>query len=355
MDPVTITLVPDIYPTMKLEALPSTALRAFDVLHQSDLAIGNFEIPLSDRGAPVEKLLNIRAAPEIAEGVAKLGLDAVTVANNHAVDFGWAALDQTLQLLREQGLRAVGAGRTLDEAIRPEIFEVGGRRIGLIGFSCLLPGGMAAAAARPGISPIRVRTSYEIDPSYQIEEPGEPAVITVRTEVREEDLKRACAAVKELRQRCDFAIVTIHWGFGSGEEQAEYQMPLARGLIEAGADVVHGHHPHSVQGIAFYRGKPILFSGNVFIGQQVFLEASAKVKAIWAEMSDHGYIARLRLEGPAQVRLEILPTILDESRLPVLASGTAFDCARARLTRLSAAFGTRMGASDGLLVAEPAT
>ncbi|WBU58136.1 CapA family protein [Paracoccus sediminicola] len=342
MNQITIALVSDIYVTRPLEGLPDSAHEVFELLRRADLSIGNFEIPLSDRGAPVEKLLNIRAAPEIAQHLDALGLDAVTLANNHAVDYGWPALAQTRDLLRARGLRVVGAGEDLDAAMRPEICEVKGRRIGLIGFSCLLPGSMAAAKTRPGIAPIHVRTAYQIDPVYQIEEPGEPAVVRVRTEVEPDDLARACRAVTALKSDCDFVIVSIHWGYGSVEHQADYQMPLARALIEAGADTIHGHHPHSVQGIAFHAGRPILFSGNVFIGQQVFLDASDQVRAIWAEMSPYGYVARLRLEDRAQPGLEIIPIVLDESRLPVLARGEALERFRSQLSRLCEALGSEV-------------
>lgn len=353
MDPITIALVSDIYPTRILDGLPESALQAFEVLRQADLAIGNFEIPLSDRGAPIEKLLNIRAAPEIASGLGQLGLDVVTLANNHSVDYGWPALEQTRQLLEAQGLRVVGAGPTLSDAMRGAICEIKGRRIGVIAFSCLLPGGMAATPARPGISPIRIRTSYEIDPVYQIEEPGEPAVVTVRTRVHDDDLARACRAVADLRQACDHVIVSIHWGFGSGEDPAEYQMPLAHALVEAGADVIHGHHPHAVQGIAYHQGKPILFSGNVFIGQQVFLDASDQVKAMWDEMSPLGYVARIHLKGPGEIGVGIIPVVLDQDRLPGLARGNELEDCRRRLTRLSERFGCRVDAAKDCLIVRP--
>jgi poly-gamma-glutamate synthesis protein (capsule biosynthesis protein) len=335
MASLTISMTGDIYPTRSLSPVPEHVGRVYAILRDSDIAIGNFEIPLSDRGAPVEKLLNIRADPAISENLSGLGLDVATLANNHAVDYGWAALEQTAALLRDKGIRVVGAGSDIAEAMRPEIIEAKGTRVGVIGFSCLLPTGMAAAASRPGIAPIHINTAYEIDPYYQMEEPGDISVVKVRTSAKADDLARAVSAVQNLKKRCDIVIVSLHWGFGSGEKLAEYQMPLAHSLIEAGADIIHGHHPHAVHAIGFHHGKPILFSMNVFIGQQVFLEASPTVKAMWAEMSADSYIARVSIQPDGTMEVEAIPTVLDANRLPILTEASDFERIHGRLARLS--------------------
>jgi poly-gamma-glutamate synthesis protein (capsule biosynthesis protein) len=331
----TITLTGDIYATRRLSPVASRSEPVFEILRSSDVSVGNFEIPLSDRGSPIEKLLNIRAAPAIAKDLPILGLDVVTVANNHAVDYGWEGLEQTVELLRESDILVVGAGASISEALRPELIDRAGKRIGIIGFSCLLPTGMAASASRPGIAPIHIDTAYEIDSYYQMEEPGDISVVKVRTSTRSIDLERALNEIRSLRSKCDVVLVTLHWGFGSGEKLAEYQMPLARSLIEAGADIVHGHHPHAVHGVGFYRGKPILFSMNVLIGQQVFLEASPQVKALWADMSGDGFVSRVIVSENGAMEVEAIPTVLDENRLPILAEGTDFERIYDRLARLS--------------------
>lgn len=339
MSEITIALVGDIYPTRSLLPVPPLVGRAYDVLQQADVVVANFEIPLSDRGAPVQKLLNIRADSALAADLPILGLDIVTVANNHAVDYGWPALEHTIELLRANGIKVVGAGETIVEAMRHEIVEHAGKRIGVVGMSALLPTGMDAAETRPGIAPLHVNTAYEIDPYYQMEEPGDLAVVKVRTSVRPLDLERAVAAIRSLKQQCDVAVASVHWGFGSGETLAEYQLPLAQALIEAGADIVHGHHPHAIHAIGFHMGKPIFFSPNVFVGQQVFLDAPPAVHALWAEMSADGYVARVAVAPDGGLSVEAIPTILNADRLPVLAEGADFDRIRHRLARLSKAYG----------------
>jgi len=345
----TLCLTGDILPTRRLLDPPASARAVYDLLHAADFAVGNFEMPLTRADVPLHKLLNIRAMPEFAADVPLLGVDVVTIANNHAVDYGWAGLRDTREALSQAGIAVIGAGETGMAAMRPVVREVAGLRVGVIAFSCLTPTGMGATKDRPGISAIHVQTGYEIDPWYQMEEPGDPSVVRIRTALRADDLAVALAAVAELRARCDILVATIHWGFGSGEDLAEYQLPLGQALIEAGADVVHGHHPHAIHAIGFHRGKPILFSVGTFIGQQVFLDASPAVKALWAGMSPDGYVAELRFAPGTSAEIVLHPTTLDADRLPLIAVGADFDRIAARLTRLSAPFGATVTQDGGVL------
>ena len=149
--PFTLAFGADILPTRRLSRLSRPMSTPFsNVVRGADLAIGNFEMPLTDGGAPLQKLLNIRANPAIAADVPELGFAVLTLANNHAVDYGWPALFETGRLLRDQGLTIVGVGADRDEAAALAICEVAGRRIGVVAFSCLTPTGMSAAPGRPG-------------------------------------------------------------------------------------------------------------------------------------------------------------------------------------------------------------
>lgn len=355
MQTMILTLGGDVLPTRRLTAPPDAVEDVYDLVRSADLAIGNFEMPLTDGGTPVQKLLNIRAAPEIAQDIPALGFDVLTVANNHAGDYGWPALESTVQLLRAAKLTVIGAGSSHAEAASLAIREVAERRVGIIAFSCLTPTGIGAGANRPGIAAVHIETAYEIDPWYQMEEPGDPSVVKIRTRVRDSDLAEVKRLVVEARAACDLLVVTIHWGFGSGEELAEYQLPLARALIEAGADVVHGHHPHAVHPIGFHEGKPILFGLGTFIGQQVFLDAPVNVKALWAGMSPDGYVARIGFTDAGAPSVVLYPTTLDADRLPRLARRDDFDRIAERLRRLSASYGAAITSDGDTLRAVPAT
>ncbi|MFU0507548.1 CapA family protein [Pseudaminobacter sp. NGMCC 1.201702] len=223
----------------------------------------------------------------------------------------------------------------------------------MIAFSCLAPAGFGASSTRPGIACLQVTTGYEVDPSYQMEEPGDPGSITIRTRVRDQDLAAACEAVREAKKSCDCLIVSVHWGYGSTEALAEYQEPLAMALIDAGADVIHGHHPHAIQAVGFYRGKPVIFSANVLIGQQVFLPASEQVHEIWRAMSDEGFITRLHFGAQGINEVEIIPTVLNEGRLPEIAPPEIAGRIYERLSRLSALRGGAVRRVEGRIIVSP--
>jgi poly-gamma-glutamate capsule biosynthesis protein CapA/YwtB (metallophosphatase superfamily) len=357
MTPVTIALTGDILPTRPLlaeRAAPSPGVEeVLAVLRDHDVAVGNFEMPLTSRGEPREKLLAIRANPYVGRDHAVLGLDVATVANNHSLAYGWEGHVDTKDALVEAGFRPIGAGLTLAEAARPAVVDVAGTRVGVLAFSCLLPTGAAAANGRRGLNPIHVETSYEIDSYYQMEEPGDPSVVTVRTRVRPEDQAFAESCIRRLRRDVDALVVSLHWGFGSGEQLADYQQPLGRALIDAGADVVHGHHPHAVHPVEIYRGKPIFYGLGTLVGQQTFLDASPAVRRLWEAMSPDGCVALLDIEGE-ECAVRALPTSLNLERLAQPARGEKFERIVERLRRLCAGHGTEVAGDGQQLLFTPA-
>ena len=119
------------------------------IIDAADISFANYEMPLSTRGQPLEKLANIRADPAIAPDLGRLGLDVVSLANNHMMDYGAEALADTIENLRAQKLRLVGAGATLAEAIEPVIIDVQGRKIGFLAFTCLVAPGAGASRSAP--------------------------------------------------------------------------------------------------------------------------------------------------------------------------------------------------------------
>ncbi|CAN5765787.1 CapA family protein [soil metagenome] len=352
-----IALTGDVLPARALADAGTAQLHAaeplFELLRNSDLAIGNFEMPLTARGAPLEKLLNIRADASLAQDLPAMGFDLLNVANNHTVDYGWDGLSDTIEAIGSVGVKTVGAGIDLRAASAPSCFEVNGVRVGVLAWSALLPTGMAATMSRPGLAPLHVDTGYEVDAYYQMEEPGDPSAVRIRTRVRDADRDNAVASIKALRAEVDVLVATVHWGFGSGEELAEYQQPLAEALIDAGADIVHGHHPHAVHAIGFHRGKPILYSLGTFIGQQIFLPAGDKVQALWAGMSADGYVATVDFDAEGDLSVHVTPTTLNTDRLPEVAVGTDFERIVARLQRLSRPHGAQVIANGQDVLVRP--
>ena len=253
------------------EALPKTAdlaaVRSF--LQSADVAFGNLEAPVSERGTPIDKWINMRMPPSRLNDVIDIGVDIVTLANNHLWDFGEVAFFDTLRHLEERDLPFVGAGADLEAAWRAEIVTSGDVNVAFLGATSTLGPGSAAAAGRPGVAPIRVAESYHIDPLASLEQPGSAPYVFTRA--WRDDLERAITAVKTASAAADFVALALHWGvppFWRSRFQdgvADYQIEVGRALIEAGADVIVGHHPHSLQEVEVYQGKPIFYSLGNFV------------------------------------------------------------------------------------------
>ena len=242
-------------------------------LRRSQAVVANLEIPLSRRGAPVPKTVNLRADPAVIDDVRALGVDAVSLANNHMMDFGAAAMLDTLATCDGAGRRRCGAGADVDAALAPTWLAADGGRIALLSVSCTLPIESDAGVNRPGIAPLRVRFAFEADVNLLAEQPG--TMPWVRSWAVEIDRDRFCTVIEDCRrQGADAIVVAIHWGVPSywlSPYQgllAEYQQPLAHALIEAGADAICGHHPHQLHPIEVYNGKPIFYSLGNFVFEQ---------------------------------------------------------------------------------------
>jgi len=194
--------------------------------------------------------------PEMAKIFADCGFDAVTLANNHMYDHGAEGLFDTRELMLGMNIKVTGAGRDLDEAREPAIVERRGIKVGFLGYCAHLPHRGEAGPNKPGIAPLRVNTYYE---------PRGPHLPTrVLTEPWEQDLKMITADVAALRPRVDAVMVAFHWGVTWVPRIiADYQVITAHACIDAGADLIMGHHPHIPKAIEIYKDKAIFYSlGN---------------------------------------------------------------------------------------------
>jgi poly-gamma-glutamate capsule biosynthesis protein CapA/YwtB (metallophosphatase superfamily) len=357
MTEITIAVGGDCFPNARFfggaEPISPAFARTLDLMRAADIRFANFEVPLSDRGRPLDKLAAIRESPEIMEDVGKLGFDVVSLANNHAFDHGWEALEDTLAGLDRVGTRHTGAGASLAAAVEPVILERNGVRVGFLAFSCLVAPGSAATAAGPGIAPIRVHSSYEVNPYWELEEPGEPLMVTIRTRADDDDRRFAEERIRELRPQVDVLCVSVHWGYGASDTLAEYQRPLGHALLDAGADAILGNHVHAVHGIEIHDGKPILYSPGQFVGRQIPVDVSSVselVAGLIAAMSPDGYLARLAFRDDGPPGVELVPTSLDGNGLPIVAEGAALERIAERVARHSAKLDTELVLRDGALV-----
>ena len=248
------------------------------IFGSADLRLGNLEGPVTTGGFPADKAKAFRMPPESVEFLQEYGFDVVTRANNHALDYGIRGLRDTTSILEYHGIGHCGAGETLAAATEPFRAEVGHLSVAILSFCSALPSGYAATAERPGVAPIRIHQAYHVDGVQAEEQPGMAPYVFTWPEER--DLQRALTLVAAVREKADLVIVCIHWGVPPmwmapfQGTLANYQQPLGRQIIDAGADLIVGHHAHTLHGIEVYKGRPILYSVGNFLYQKARLEYS---------------------------------------------------------------------------------
>lgn len=243
----------------------------FALLRAAECSVGNLEVPLTTAAPEAEKASTLRADPERAQDVAEMGFDVVTLANNHALDCGLQGLRDTIAALETVGVQHVGTGANQRASYEPVFRETSGGKVAIFGVASTLPPGFAAGAFRPGIAPIRVLSQFAVDPAVVSEQPG--IAPFVHTQAHQADVDSFCEFVSDAKSKADFVAVMIHWGVPHGWVPlsqgvlAEYQRPLAHALIDAGADIVVGNHPHAVHPVEVYQQRLIAYSLGNFVFQ----------------------------------------------------------------------------------------
>jgi poly-gamma-glutamate capsule biosynthesis protein CapA/YwtB (metallophosphatase superfamily) len=314
---------------------------AIAAMGESDLVIANLEMPLSRRGHRVPKWASLRSDPDVIYDVRAMGIHAVTLANNHMYDYGPEALADTVAACRSAGIACCGAGPDLDAALAPAFLRAGDAPLALLSVACTLPVESAARPGKPGIAPIEVRWSFEPDVSLTLEQPG--TVPAVHTAASATDQQRVCEHVAALRAQGQTVIVGIHWGVPekwsspSLGRLAEYQRPLGHALIDAGADIVFGHHSHSLHPVEVYRGCPIFYSAGNFLFEDPRPFMSPESVIVQATVGPR----------PGCAGISIVPALVDAQGFPTLAAGADARRMLGRLADLSAEFGTVLEIEDG--------
>lgn len=343
-----IAMVGDIFPQAPL---PQNAEMAAvtEVLRGADFAFGNLETPVSTRGEPIEKFINMRMHPDLLSDVTDMGFQVLTLANNHMMDFGELAFLDTLNHLQERNLTYVGAGVNLETAWEAKILEKDDFRVAFLGGCSTLGPGSAAGEDRPGIAPIRIVEAYNVDPWASMEQPG--SVPYVFTQAWGEDLDRAAAAIDSVPDEVDLVVVAMHWGVPPPwrsriqDGLSDYQIEVGHALIDAGADVIIGHHPHSLQEVEVYEGSPIFYSlGNfVFHHNKGPVQETAVIRnlpyslniegrdRIWSET----VIVLADIDDEGEINYRMQPALLDEPGNPSLLKGAEAEALIARLAAMS--------------------
>lgn len=252
-------------------------LLAAPFLRDADITFGNLEGPISARGADRQNLYSFRADPKTVEGLAYAGFDMLSLANNHMLDWGPDALIDTAELLRREGMRPVGAGANALAANTPAIFEKNGITFGLFAYSTIFPN-TPATDMEPGLSLFSLASATHV--------------------------------VRELARTTDVVIVSFHWGEEYALQSRAEEQEIAHALIDAGADLIVGHHPHVAQEIERYNGGWIAYSLGNFVFDQYFSEETMRGLAIRAHIRA-GSIAKLDL-FTVQLNSNFQPAVIAE-------------------------------------------
>jgi poly-gamma-glutamate capsule biosynthesis protein CapA/YwtB (metallophosphatase superfamily) len=207
-------------------------------LRHADLTFGNLECAVSTRGEPFPKEYNFRATPAALAGLRRnSGVDVLNLANNHVGDYGPAATIDTVHGVERLGMKAVGAGPDLERALAPQVVQRLGLKVAFVGFSEIAPVEFAAAADQPGTAWAR---------------PDQIA-----------------SAVHAARRKADVVVATFHWGIEKQTLETARQRELADVAVRAGAQVVIGAHPHTLQPVRRQGGAIVAYSlGNFVFGAQ---------------------------------------------------------------------------------------
>jgi len=211
-------------------------------LATADITFVNQEFPFSNRGTPEAGKEYTYCVPTSYSRIfPELGVDIVSLSNNHILDYGPDALADTFTVLEEIGIDYIGAGRDLNRARQLITKEVRGKTIGFLAASRVVPSGewYARNAGEGYEARAGVFTTY--------------------------DSAALCEEIRKAKERCDVVIVYAHWGIERQEVAADYQRILAKDYIDAGADLVVGSHAHVMQGVEYYKDVPIVYGLGNFL------------------------------------------------------------------------------------------
>ena len=210
-----------------------------DVFDGCDVVFGNLEATLQGDGSCVPTEPRVVTTPALVTAVARAGFTHVTLANNHAFDCFQAGFERTRRFVQDAGMACFGAGDDLADASAPAFAEAAGLRIAFLG----------AVDDRTGISHTADDDHYGVAPL---------------------DIDRLQARIAHLATRVDHVIVSPHWGEERFDVPCPDQIEQAHAMVDAGASMVLGHHPHVLQGLEVYRGAPIIHSLGNFVANEVY-------------------------------------------------------------------------------------
>lgn len=281
-------------------------------------------------GVPFTEISPLEHAAALKRG----GFDVVSFASNHCMDLGPDAMLGTIAALRDHGFTVIGAGKNIEEARKPAILERKGTKIALLAYASVIRPGWEAGINRPGCAPMRASTFYQ-QRDYQPATP--PTIISL---AYAEDLEAMREDIKKVRPLVDIVVVSFHWGIHFIPAAiAMYQREVAHVAIDAGVDLIFGHHPHELKGIEVYRGKAIFYSMGNFAFDSPLPVRMAREEVdpkknlykykvdpeyaelyAWPAQCRKSMIVKCRISDKRIEKLSFLPVLINTKAQPVLVS-----------------------------------
>ena len=227
-----------------------------DALGKADLTFGNLEGPISKRGKNQGSIYSFRMGGGAADALTFSGFDVMSLANNHILDWGKSALIDTISVLRVNNIDAIGAGKNYEEANSPVVKEIGNTKIAFLAYTNLYPKSLDASENSAGVS------DFDL-----------------------EKIKNKVKNIKETK-KADLVILSLHWGEEYKTSHNLYQEKIAHDLIDTGADLIIGHHPHVIQELEQYKDKWIAYSLGNFLFDQNFSEETMRGGVLFVEIKN---------------------------------------------------------------------
>lgn len=278
------------------------------ILREADLRICNLECVIAEDGQPwrpATKAFHFRTDARNVEVLKAARIDAVSLANNHILDFGCDAMSEALTILDGAVICHAGAGADIREASAPAILTVGQKKIALI--ACT-----------------------DNEPDWEAT-PGKPGTFYVPTDLNDRRATRLLQLVRQTRETVDLLIAALHWGPNWGYRPPPEHVAFGRALVDAGADIVFGHSPHVFRAVELYSGGVIMYSVGNFIDDYAVDEI---------ERNDRSFIFIVETAEDKVTSLRLYPTVIRDFQARKARGREAEDIAT-KMKRLCTEYGTR--------------
>lgn len=255
-------------------------LKTRDYLKSGDLVFGNLESPITPGREIQTGEIVFRADPGVETALAETGFSVFSLANNHTPNFGEKGLKDTFKYLDQAGIKYAGAGENEEEAGSPVYLERKGIKFAFLAYN----------------APDVVPESYFANNSH-----AGTALM---------DIPKMTKSVSEAKQKADFVIVSMHAGNEYVQKPNQSQINFAHAAVDAGAELVIGHHPHVIQTVEKYKDKYIFYSLGNFVFDQM-----------WSEATREGVIAKLIFNKDGITKIEFTPVLIEDYCQPKILEG----------------------------------